>query len=257
MKPPIHTRKQIPFYYNKTEAEFQKDPYERYDDMVIRQTTLHLADELWGGYPMQGILDFAAAYSKVEVSASILELGCGVGRWIATLAKENPTAQCWGIDYSYQMLKRAYEYWIGGEELMLDVSNKGFPHFVQIKGEQLKNLQFGLAKAESLPFDANSQDLVFNSFLLDRLIDPVLGLKEMHRVLKPGGHLIVITPLNFSQAKHWQQFYPPIKIYHQLTKMGFEIQDWNEEILIQEPLDFHSNAVSWKCLGFVASKIQR
>ena len=48
MKIPIQTRQGIPFFHDKNEKEFQQDPYERYDPMVIRQSALHLADELWG-----------------------------------------------------------------------------------------------------------------------------------------------------------------------------------------------------------------
>lgn len=123
-----------------------------------------------------------------------------------------------------------------------------------MRGHQLKNLQLGLAKGENLPFDSNSQDLVLNSFLLDRLEDPAKGLEEMYRVLKPEGKLILITPLNFYRAAHWKTFYPPIKLSLILTQIGFGILDWQEEIMIQEPMDFHGNAVTWKCLGFVAIK---
>ncbi len=47
MQPPLRHRNGIPFYINKTEAEFKDDVYERYDEMVTKQTALHLADDLW------------------------------------------------------------------------------------------------------------------------------------------------------------------------------------------------------------------
>ena len=76
----------------------------------------------------------------------------------------------------------------------------------------------------------------------------------MHRVLKPNGLLILITPLNFKQAEHWAAYYPPVKLVELLTKIGFAIIDWQEEIIIREPIDFRDNAVTWKCLGVIASK---
>ena len=51
MKPSITHRKEIPFFHNKTPQEFKQDIYERYHEMVVRQSALHLADQLWGKYP--------------------------------------------------------------------------------------------------------------------------------------------------------------------------------------------------------------
>ncbi|MCB0651201.1 MAG: class I SAM-dependent methyltransferase [Saprospiraceae bacterium] len=254
MKKPLRYRNGIPFFYDKTATDFKKDIYERYDDMVVRQTALHLADALWGHYPIQAVLDFAEEHYQNYPEHNILEVGCGVGRWIGSLAKSFPKSKCHGIDYSYQMLKRAREFWVDGKELIIDLRSKGFSDRLKIQGHQLENLQLGLAKASDLPFAKESQDLVLSSFLLDRLENPGEGLLEMHRVLKPNGLLILITPLNFKQAEHWAAYYPPVKLVELLTKIGFAIIDWQEEIIIREPIDFRDNAVTWKCLGVIASK---
>ena len=254
MNTPIAYRKGIPFYYDKSEVEFQKDIYERYDTLVVRQSALHLADQLWGKYPMQGVFDFASPHYPDSDIEHILELGCGVGRWIATLAQIYPQASCWGVDYSYQMLKRAREFWLLGEDISMDLSNKGFLQPLTSTGHQLTNLNLGLAKASDLPFSDSSQDLILNSFLLDRLDDPAKGLAEMYRILQPNGKLIIVTPLNFDQARHWRNFHPPIKIYQVLTQIGFNILDWKEELTIEEPLDVRGNVVTWNCIGLVASK---
>ncbi len=254
MKAALSQRGRIPFFYKKSDKEFQLDPYERYESMVSRQSALHLADGLWDSYPMQAVLDFAAPFYPSSQVAHILEIGCGVGRWIATLAQTFPKADCWGIDYSYQMLKRAREFWVDQTDIHIDLSSKGFSNILNIKGHRLKNLNFGLAKASALPFNYESQDLIINSFLLDRLDDPARGLAEMYRVLRPKGKLILITPLNFSKAAHWKAYYPPIKLFQLLGQIGFEVLDWQEEILINEPLDFHGNSVRWKCIGFAAQR---
>ena len=254
MRQAISYREGIPFYYPKSAFEFQQDIYERYHEMVLRQSLLHNADSLWGGYPFQSILDFAEKHNPQGQNINILEIGCGVGRWIASLAEKYPDATCWGIDYSYQMLKRADEFWITGKEVTLDGRGRGLGELT-LKGNQIGNLNFGLAKVEDLPYDDNTQDLVVNSFLLDRLEEPHNGLLEMHRVLKTGAKLIVVTPLNFKQAKHWERYYPSSKISELLKEIGFTIVDWDEDILVNEPLDRHGNYLSWKCLGFVVEKI--
>ena len=254
MSPIIFTRKGIPFFHSKTPLEFQQDVYERYDEMVVRQSALHLADALWDCYPFKSVFDFAESHYPDKDKGHILEIGCGVGRWIATLAKSYPTAHCWGIDYSYQMLKRAKEYWKDGADILIDLTARGLP-LQSLQGERIDNLDFGLAKAESLPFDDNSQDLVVSSFLLDRLEKPKKGLEEMYRVLKPNRKIIIVTPLNFSRSDHWKLYYPASQLSSIIEEIGFEILDWQEDVEIRVPLDYHGSAVVWSCLAVVGRKL--
>ena len=52
----------------------------------------------------------------------------------------------------------------------------------------------------NLPFEDDSFDLITIAFGLRNLADRAKGLREMHRVLRPGGHLII---LEFSQPYLW------------------------------------------------------
>lgn len=253
MKTPTSFRMQIPFFYNKSESEFRQDIYERYDDMVVRQTAIHLLDDLWGDYPFQPAFDFVTRHLQNEGELNFLEIGCGVGRWIGTLAKQNPKGKFWGIDYSYQMLKRAHEFWITEKTIHLDLSKKGFSKY-KLNGHALRNLNFGLAKAEKLPFANNSQDAVVSSFLIDRLEDPIKGLEEMYRVLKPDGKLILVSPLNFLKKSHWEKFYPVTQLLEVLKKIGFEILEWENELIVEEPWDSRGNMIVWKAIGIVGMK---
>ena len=254
MNPPILRRNDIPFFYDKTELEFQKDTYERYDSMVQRQTALHLADEIWGTYPIQSVIDFIVQHVPKNEVKNILEIGCSTGRMVATLAKSYPNASCWGMDFSYQMLKRAHEYWVKGDSIYLDFSKQGYSKLLELQTKSISNLQFGLSKASDLPFDDHSQDYLIHSFLLDRLNDPEAALVEMFRVLRPFGKMCFITPLNFLQSQHWEKYYPPIKIHQLLINIGFEIVDWQDNVLIREPMDLRGNAVEWNCIQVVVSK---
>lgn len=251
MDEPLLHRKNIPFFYHKSEAEFKEDHYEKYDPSVLRQSMLHLSDQLWGAYPLQSVFDYVKLQVEQVDCKDILEIGCGVGRLIAELATSYPKANCWGMDYSYQLLKKAREIWMDGEDSEMNFSRYGFDSMHKIVGRALTNVQFGLCKAEQLPFSDNSQDVIVSSFLFDRLLDPIQGVREMKRVLRKNGRIIIVTPLNFIKATHWEKFYPPIKLYSQLQTMGFSIVDWREDLLIEEPLDLRGNRVQWQCVAIV------
>lgn len=253
MQPPLKYRKGIPFFYDKSESDFTQDVYERYDAMVVRQSLLHLADNLWQGYPMQPVLDFVDQHLRLTGNASVVELGCSVGRLIATLAIRNPKVDFWGLDYSYQLVRRAQDFWINQKAINLDATGRGLAKHLA-PGRALQNLQFGLAKAEELPFGQDTQDAVLSSFLLDRLQDPICALEEMHRVLKVGGQMLLITPLNYTKADHWRDLYPPPKLRDRLTSMGFEIMAAQENLMVIEPLDVHGNVIVWKCWAAVCRK---
>lgn len=46
---------------------------------------------------------------------------------------------------------------------------------------------------DSLPFDADSFDLVYANFVVEHLQQPALGFAEWRRVLRPGGRLVLLT----------------------------------------------------------------
>ena len=254
MKQPISFRKGIAFYCHKSETDFKRDIYENYDGMVRRQTSLHLADKIWNGYPFQKLLDIVQNECDNTSINAILEVGCGVGRWIASLATQNPQAECWGLDYSYQMLKQADDFWKQEKALSIDMSDRGFPETLMIKGPRVKNLNFGLAKATDLPHFNESQDLVFSNFLIDRIDQAIAAIKEFHRVLVSKGKLILITPLNFKSAQQWDLLYPQDKLTALVEDAGFSISKVEDNISVLEPLDARGNTINWKCISMVAIK---
>jgi len=68
---------------------------------------------------------------------------------------------------------------------------------------ELENIKFYEASALELPFEDNTFDVIMMCFGLRNLKDIPLGLKEMYRVLKPGG---VFTTLDLGKPKgRWQK----------------------------------------------------
>jgi tetratricopeptide (TPR) repeat protein len=74
----------------------------------------------------------------------------------------------------------------------------------------------------TLPFANGSQDAVYSSHCLEHMMDPVAAIREWHRVLRPGGHIVAAVPHQhlYERKPHlpsrWnaehKQFFTPAKL---------------------------------------------
>jgi len=113
---------------------------------------------------------------------AILDLGCGTGRITAQIFEFNKTVV--GVDLSDQML---------------EVARKKLPEASFIQADIL-----------SLPFADNSFDKVVSSLVFQFLPDIEKPLKEVSRVLNPGGTLFITdfikdAPLDWSNVKYQKE----------------------------------------------------
>ena len=120
----------------------------------------------------------------------LLDLGCGAGENSVYFAKKG--ALCVATDYSPGMVEVA---------LKLAETNG-----VKIEG--------CTANAMELEFPDNTFDIVYASNLLHHLPEPKMAIREMHRVLKPGGKACFWEPLKHN---------PVINVYRRMaTKVRTE-----------------------------------
>ncbi|MDO8952150.1 MAG: methyltransferase domain-containing protein [Draconibacterium sp.] len=163
-------------------------------------------------------------YFRDKEVTSILDVGTGEGDFIEVLQDVFPQAQIIGVDPDTESLKEAI---------------KKYPE-----------VSFGEMRAEILEFADNSFDLASISMALHHLPDIQTSLKEMLRVVKPGGWIIVnelfSDNLNPSQEVHkiFHHFRSKIDrltgIYHQETFEKEQILHMVKAAGIQIQLSFEN-----------------
>ena len=109
--------------------------------------------------------------TKYPTGSKVLEAGCGVGAQSLILAKNSPKAKITSIDMSEDSIKLAKE----------TINKKG-----------IKNVDFECMNIMDMSFSEDSFDHIFLCFVLEHVDDPVLVLKKLKHVLKPGGSITVI-----------------------------------------------------------------
>jgi demethylmenaquinone methyltransferase/2-methoxy-6-polyprenyl-1,4-benzoquinol methylase len=113
----------------------------------------------------------AARATNLGPGETAVDVACGTGGLTRALARIQPGARVLGIDFAWEMVRRAPE--AGGP---LD---RG-PVWAYLAGD-----------ATRLPLPDESVDVVTISFGLRNLPDVDGGLREFRRVLRPGGRLVV------------------------------------------------------------------
>lgn len=253
IRPPLSYRRGIPFHVLKPEAAFSADPYEDYSGQVVRQLTLHLG-KLAGldSYPWQSLEDWVLEQLSLE-DELVVEVGSSCGKLIASIALKHPKTKCFGFDYSYQLTKVANHYWC--QEKPLEWASKsGFGSLLKLPARpKISNLYFGVANADHLPFEDNSLTTIISTFLIDRVADLEATFNEWYRLLKPGGKVILASPLNWQDDYSWQNYHPVEKLIATLVANKWTVI-LHPTRLLQEPLDRSGNSIIWNCACMVWHK---
>ncbi|MCX5588392.1 class I SAM-dependent methyltransferase [Streptomyces erythrochromogenes] len=117
---------------------------------------------------------FAAAVREFGLRAGdrVLDAGCGTGRALGALrAAVGPEGTVLGVDLTPQMLAAARRAGRAAEGALL------------------------LADVARLPLRDEALDAVFASGLVAHLPDPAANLRELSRVVRPGGRLALFHPI--------------------------------------------------------------
>ncbi len=144
----------------KSQMEQMVDSYDSY------MRTMTLGRE-------RALRELTVNLAQIQPGETVLEVGCGTGTLtLAAKRQAGPAGKVFGIDI------------IPG---MIDRSRK--------KAAQAReDISFQLGSIDDIPFPADQFDAVLCSFMIFHMSEGVRrkGLAEIHRVLKPGGRLLIL-----------------------------------------------------------------
>jgi demethylmenaquinone methyltransferase/2-methoxy-6-polyprenyl-1,4-benzoquinol methylase len=158
---------------------------------------------------------FTMKKMNVAPGETALDLCCGTCDWTIALANASVTGKVIGLDFSQNMLD------VGA----VKVNNLGLnDRITLVRGN-----------AMSLPFEDNTFDYVTIGFGLRNVPDYLQVLKEMRRVVKPGGKVVCLEV----SKPTWQPFKAMYNLYFErilpligkLVAKRFEEYKWLPESL--------------------------
>jgi ubiquinone/menaquinone biosynthesis C-methylase UbiE len=119
------------------------------------------------------LTDWGLTHITVESRSTVLDVGCGGGRTVGKLAAMAVQERVHGIDYSEESVAASRRY--------------------NAQAIRAGRVEIHLADVGKLPFPDNAFDLVTGVETHFWWTDIAAGFREIRRVLKPGGTLILIA----------------------------------------------------------------
>ncbi|MBI2995932.1 MAG: class I SAM-dependent methyltransferase [Candidatus Melainabacteria bacterium] len=136
-----------------------------------------------------------------HIDPVIVEVGCGTGQVLEEILRKIKTTNLIGIEPLDEWRQKTHKR-IGNKARLL----KGF--------------------AEDLPFENNSVDYIVCTEVLEHVIDPKIVLRELSRVLKKDGLIIVSIP-NEPLINNLKEIIDSFKIYDKLFPKIQKHNDWH------------------------------
>ena len=163
--------------------------------------------------------------ARIARGSSILDLGCGHGRITELLVERVPSLELVGVDFTRPMLDT----------------------FLVRPGTNECKFELVCADITKLPLDDDSFDAVVSSRAFQYLPDPLCGVREAARVLKPGGRLVVSIPNKLNCIKYFT--------YDKKLYSPFEVRDWFRRCGLENieygSMCFFPSSTRWKRLALL------
>lgn len=140
------------------------------DADAIRRDYAHLAAEYerrWADFNATARDWVLAHWPDLPANARVLDIGCGTGAWLETLARQSPGYRLAGLDLSPAQLTEA---------------RRRLPAVTLIE-----------ADAQQPPFIAGAFDAVCSLNVMHHLADPRLHLRTLAALGRPGASVFLVT----------------------------------------------------------------
>lgn len=157
--------------------------------------------------------------SNFSPEMHIIDVGCGVGGSTRRLAHESGCCVT-GIDLSDEYIDTA--------ERLTKLLN------------MQERVKFSACSALELPYEDNTFDGAWSIQMNMNIEDKLSWLKEVYRVLKPGGRAVlyevcghkntpIYVPVPWAQDESMSYLVPPEAFRDVLVAAGFDIEVWNDK----------------------------
>ncbi|HEY9035326.1 MAG TPA: class I SAM-dependent methyltransferase [Pseudomonadales bacterium] len=141
---------------------------------------------------------------QLPAGAAVLDAGCGTGGLLQKLLTEHPLLDFHALEFN--------------------------PDAATIAGEKT-GLPIQVGRIEAMPYSNNRFDaIISNDVLYHANVDEPAAIAELHRCLKPGGHLLVNVPAyewlrsSHDRHVHSKRRYTASRLRTALTKAGFDLR---------------------------------
>jgi ubiquinone/menaquinone biosynthesis C-methylase UbiE len=140
---------------------------------------------------------------RIRENSKLLDMGCGHGRITLLIGLQIPRLDIVGIDVTPELLQ----------------------NFLLKPGVNGCQLELICGDLVNIPKKSGEFDVVISTRVFQYLCNPLDGIREAHRILRPGGRIVLSIPNKLNPIKFFtykEKLYSPFEVAGWLTACGFK-----------------------------------